>query len=533
MTNDGRHRLQQYLGLTIACCFFLSGGGFDTAVQAEPRQVTLLYTNDIESVYEPVDAFWTPDIEKIGGIPYLATLIAQQRAEAEISFLLDAGDIYTGALSQTSEGRLAFDLYSLMGYDALNLGNHEFEYGWQSLRHVQQRASFPVLTSNLFYEGTDIPFGRSYAILEKEGLRVGVIGSLGVDAFINTINPAHSKGLEVRPVAPIVQQVIDRIQHEVDLVVVLTHQNRTAPMQTDKEADPEVQRGFDEDYALAGTLRGAHVILGGHSDHGLWQPVQHPETGVWISQTFGQGKYLGRMRLQVDPETGHVELLDGQLLPVESNKLEPNETLLGRIRQERLRAPHLTQVIGSLDGPAVRRYYRESNIGNLLADILRQAAGTDIAVMNSGSLRADLDGGDVTAEEMLNVYPFIGPYHVVELDAEGVRALLEHGYALHYGLAQLSGIEAVYDSRKPPGERLVEVTVGGQPLNPEGRYTVVSSEFLARGGDDYHMLRDGKKVRASDDRLVEAFLDHFRSQKTVHVPPLGRQRDMARETKEP
>ena len=130
------------------------------SAEAEERLVTLLYTNDIESVYEPVEAFWNPDIELIGGIPYLATLIDQVRAQEELSFLFDAGDIYTGALSQATEGRLPFDLYSLMGYDAVNLGNHEFEYGWQSLHRIRQRARFPVLSANLVYENTNIDFCR-------------------------------------------------------------------------------------------------------------------------------------------------------------------------------------------------------------------------------------------------------------------------------------------------------------------------------------------------------------------------------------
>ncbi len=508
----------------ISLCLVLHGA----AALAEERVVTLLYTNDIESVYEPVEAFWDPSIERIGGIPYLATLIRQQRNEAALSFLFDAGDIYTGALSQTSEGRLAFDLYSLMGYDALNLGNHEFEYGWQSLQHIQQRARFPVLSSNLFHEGTEIPFTRAYAILEQEGFRIGVIGAMGVDAFLNATNPAHRHGLEVREAAPIVQRHIDAIRDEVDLVVVLTHQNRTAPMQTDKEADPEVQRGFDEDYALAGTLRGADVILGGHSDHGLWQPARHPETGTLIGLTFGQGKYLGRMRLAVDSDEGSVELLDGQLLPVASAELEPDRALLERIAAERRRAAHLTEVVGRLSAPAVRRYYRESNLGNLLADMLRQAAGSDLAVMNSGSLRADLDAGEVSVEEILNVYPFIGKYHVVELDAAGVRALLEHSFALHYGLAQMSGVEAVYDSRRPLGQRLIEAEIGGQPLREDRRYSVASSAFLALGGDDYFMLREGKKVRTSKRPLSQVFLDHLRAQGLAHVPPIERLKDLAR-----
>jgi 2',3'-cyclic-nucleotide 2'-phosphodiesterase (5'-nucleotidase family) len=498
-------------------------------VQAEERTVTLLYTNDIESVYEPVEAFWDPDIGRIGGIPYLATLIERVRSEEELSFLFDAGDIYTGALSQATEGRLAFDLYGLMGYDVVNLGNHEFEYGWQSLQRIKQRARFPVLSANLFHEGTDIPFCRAYTILDRDGFRVGVVGVMGVDAFTNAINPAHSRGLEVRPPAAIVQGYVDELHDEVDLVVVLTHQNRTAPMQTDKEADPEVQRGFDEDFALAGELRGVDVIFGGHSDHGLWEPVRHPDTGTLIGLTFGQGKHLGMMRLSVDTETGRVALVEGRLLPVDADALGPNAIVEERIAAARRGAPRLSEVLGQVDAFGFRRYYRESNLGNLLSDALRQASGADIAVMNSGSLRADLNPGPVTVEDVLNVYPFIDAFHVVEITGEGVRALLEHSYALHYGYAQMSGVEAVYDSRRPTGRRLVEASVNGEPLDPRRTYSVASSGFLARGGDDYAMLANGRPLRSSPGPMSDAFLAFFGAKGRVELPPVGRQTDLARQ----
>ena len=495
---------------------------------AAERQVTLLYTNDIESVYEPVEAFWNPDIELIGGIPYLATLIDLERAQEALTFLFDAGDIYTGALSQATEGRLAWDLYGLMGYDAVNLGNHELEYGWESLRRIRQRARFPVLSANLFYAGTDINYCRAYAIEEKDGFRVGVIGLMGIDAFTNAINPAHRRGLEVRPAAPIIQGYVDELRDEVDLVVVLTHQNRTAPMQTDKEADPEVQRGFDEDYALAGALRGVDVIFGGHSDHGLWQPVRHPESGTWIGLTFGQGKYLGKMQLGVDTETGAVEMLEGRLIPVESAELEPHAGVVAAITAARQRHPALSEAVGRIDELAFRRYYRESNLGNLFADILKVASNADIAMINSGSLRADLNPGEVTAEEVFNVYPFIDTYHVVEIDGEAVRELLEYGYALHYGFAQMAGVEATYDSRRPVGERLIEARVNGEPLDPSARYTVAASAFLANGGDGYAMLAAGKVVRRSEKRMAQSFVDYFRAHHELGVPAVGRQKDLAR-----
>lgn len=115
------------------------------------KEVTLLHTNDIESVYEPLEAAWRDDIDKMGGMPYLAALAKEIRAKESISFLMDAGDIYTGALSKKSTGRLPFDLYSAMGYDVVNIGNHEFEYGWQSLLEVMPRARFPVLNANIVH----------------------------------------------------------------------------------------------------------------------------------------------------------------------------------------------------------------------------------------------------------------------------------------------------------------------------------------------------------------------------------------------
>ena len=100
-----------------------------------------------------VAAFWRSDMQRIGGISKLATLINQERAVDQPTVLFDAGDIFTGALSKRTGGRLAVDLYGLMGYDAITLGNHEFEYGWQALLRVLPRAKYPVLNANIFYEG--------------------------------------------------------------------------------------------------------------------------------------------------------------------------------------------------------------------------------------------------------------------------------------------------------------------------------------------------------------------------------------------
>lgn len=493
---------------------------------AQQKKVTILYTNDIESVYEPVEAFWNKNIKYIGGLPYLANLIDKTQKNETLSFLFDAGDIFTGALSEATEGILPFEIYNSIGYDAIALGNHEFEYGWQKLSYVKQRANFPVLNCNIFYQNTDINYCQSYTIIEKQGVKIGLIGVMGLEAFKNTINPLQRQGLEARDPFPIVQNIINDIRNEVDLVVLLTHQNKSAPMQTDKEADPEVQRGFDEDFELAGKVKGIDVIIGGHSDNGLWKPVIHPESGTIICLTFGQGKYLGYLNLTIDKEK--VMLNEGKLIPVDVEFLQPDKKVNNLILQARNKYPELTEVIGKTDKAAYRKYYRESSLGNLLSDILKESSQADIAIMNSGSIRADLNTGDITREDVINIYPFIGKFYVIEINGQALKELLEYSYQLTYGLVQVSGLTSKYNSKLAEGNRLIDVKIDGKALDLSKKYTIASSAFLGNGGDGFEMLKNGKLISKSEKKLMMYFIDYIELKKHLSIPQLGRQIDISK-----
>ena len=318
------------------------------------RKVVVLYTNDIESVYEPIEAHWRDDIDRIGGMAHLSTLVGNTRAGHEMTFLVDAGDIFTGSLSKATKGRLAFDLYSAIGYDALTLGNHEFEYGWQVLARVMQRARFPVLNANIFHEGSDVNFARQYAILQSGDVRVGVIGLMGIDAFLNTMMKSNREGLYAVEPREVAQSLIDELRAEVDLVLLLTHQNRTAPMQTDKEADPMVWRGIDEDYALAGAVRGVDLVIGGHSDNGLEEPVCHPATNTCVVMTYGQGMHLGKAVFELTERGERARLKSAKLLPVDAGRLEADEKVSNLIAEARAAHPELQEVVTRLDRQATR-----------------------------------------------------------------------------------------------------------------------------------------------------------------------------------
>ena len=508
--------------ITIVCLIFC----IKLPIFAENKEIIILHTNDIESVYEPIPATWRDDMELIGGISHLATLIRDVRESENITFLVDAGDIFTGALSKKSEGKLPFDLYSAMNYDTLTLGNHEFEYGWEKLVETIPRANFPVLNANIVHQTSGELIAEPYTIIKRDGVKVGVIGVMGIDAFYNTMASFHRTGLTIKDPTETAQYWADKIRDEVNIIVVLTHQNRTAPMQTNKESDPSVQRGFDEDYAMAGNLRGVDVIFGGHSDNGLKQPVIHPKTGTVIGLTFGQGMHLGYTKFKVDTQKHDAEFIEGYLIPVNSKQLPEDKQTATLINDYRKIYPELLEVLAIVNEPLMRKYNEESSIGNLLTDYMKKAAQSDIAFLNSGAIRADFNTGDVTLEQLINVYPFKDNLTVIELTGSQIEELIEYSLTLPYGIGQVSGLKIEYDSTQDEMKRVIDIRVNGNDLMDDEKYTVSVSGYLAKGGDGYRVFPEGRFIN-DDKPFQDALYEEFKKAKIIEIPTSDRLIDVS------
>jgi 2',3'-cyclic-nucleotide 2'-phosphodiesterase (5'-nucleotidase family) len=485
------------------------------------REITLLYTNDFESAYDPIPAFWRDDLEHVGGIAQLATLIDQERARAELSFLLDAGDIFTGTLAKLTRGELPFELMITMGYDAMCIGNHEFEFGWWVLRDAMQLAPFPVLASNLYYRGTDIPFTQRYTVLERDGFRIGVVGIFGRDAA-TALYPPHLEGLEVRDEVAAARAAVARLRPQVDLVVLLTHQGKTAPMQTDDEADPNVWRDIDADIRLAGAIEGVDVLIGGHADAGQEEPFVHPETGTLICQTYGQGTRLGLLKLTVDTEADEVLAHDGRLLVVDSDALEPHPKVAAKLAAYRARFPEVDEIVGRTAARLTRRYNEESDLGSLMADILRDHGATDIAFIHSGGIRADLPAGPVTRENLLDAFPFIDFVYILNMTGAQILDVLEQSFTLERGVLQVSGLEVEFDLSQPIGDRVIAVRVGEEPLEADRTYSITTLDFLASGADLYSGFTGAKVIRGEGPEFAELLEARFATGEPVTAPPGGR-----------
>ncbi len=514
------------MGIFIFLLVVLTGGIPSKARAAEnAREVTLLFTNDFESAFDPIPAYWRDDVEYLGGAAQMATLIDTIRQREELVFLFDAGDIFTGILSKLTEGAVPMEMMITMGYDAMAIGNHEFEYGWESFAEQKSRLPFPVLGANLFYEGTDHPYAQPYAIIERDGFRIGVIGIIGLDAR-TAIIPSHVAGIDFREPVPIVQKLVDNLRPEVDLVVVLAHQGKTAPMQTDDEAHADIQRGIAADYNMAGAVEGIDVLFCGHADAGTEEPVVHPKTGTLIMQTYGQGTRLGYLKLTLG--IGNKEILShhGSLLPVVSNELKPHPIIAQKLKKYRDQFPELQDTVFHARERLSRVYNKESDLGNLYADILRDVSKTQIAFINAGALRKDLPQGDVPLADLMDSFPFQDEIVILEMTGSQIKDVLEQSLTLERGMLQVSGLKVEYDMGRPEGNRARSVFVdySNEDLDPKATYRVATIEILAQGGDLFSAFPQSKRLtpKGSQPLFADTLQEYLAKKKLVTMPTRGR-----------
>ena len=158
-------------------------------------------------------------------------LVERERASAQTTFLLDSGDMFTGTLSRLTNGEALLEMMLLMRYDAMGVGNHEFDYGWQPFERGINRVPFPIVCCNIRYRSSGIPFSRPHTILERDGVRLGVIGVMGMRAATCTIMPSKVAELEFTDPIAETRASVAALRGPVDVVVMLGHQGLPGPMQ--------------------------------------------------------------------------------------------------------------------------------------------------------------------------------------------------------------------------------------------------------------------------------------------------------------
>jgi 2',3'-cyclic-nucleotide 2'-phosphodiesterase (5'-nucleotidase family) len=445
---------------------------------AGPVEIRILHVNDFHGFAEPHQPLGAE--ETVGGAAFLAARAHALRLE-KASLLLAAGDMIQGHnWANLFQGESVVALMNAMGFDAMVVGNHEFDFGREALRRRIAQARFPVLGANVDGVGGL----RPYVIWEVQGARVAVVGVVTQDTPVAT-HPRNVAGLTFRPALEALRWQVRALRDQADLVVVLSH------------------CGYQADRVLAAAVPGVDVIVGGHSHTRLEHPVAVGRT--LIVQAWEHGKALGVLDLTV--ENGRVVRHEGRLEAIKPGLAPADPSIQALVagftgRVDAALSQPVAQALVDLDGERVRE--RETNFGNLVADIMRTVSGADATIINGGGIRTSIRQGDVSAKHVYAALPFDNYIVAFRLTGRQIRAALEHGVSgVQEGAGrfpQVSGLAFTFSRSAPRGQRVREVLVGGRPLDLQREYTVATNDFLAAGGDGYRAF--GEAMAASRDYAV-------------------------------
>lgn len=467
---------------------------------AAEYSLTILHTNDFHARFEPIIRFDSgcsaEDIDEgkcFGGTARLINAVRDARMRTNNAILVDGGDQFQGTLFYTYyKGAMAAEFMNLLGYDAMTVGNHEFDDGPEVLRGFVDTVDFPVLMSNADVSGEPLLRDaiEKSVVIERGGERIGLIGLTPQNT-----DELASPGPNVIFTAPAgaVQAEVDRLEAEgVNKIIVLSHS------------------GYNTDIAIAQATSGVDVIVDGHSNTllgddedaaGLY-PTMVGDTA--IVQAYAYGKFLGELNVTFD-DAGMIVEASGSPLLIDGTVPEDAD-VKARIAElaqplDEIRNEVVAEAADVLTEDRAVCRQMECSMGNLIADaMLARVAdqGIDIALQNSGGIRADIDAGEITKVEVLTVLPFQNTLSTFFITGETLMAALENSASQHEDgsgwFLQVAGMTMTVDLSMEPGSRISDVMVGGMPLDMGKTYGVVSNNFVRNGGDGYSMFETAENA---------------------------------------
>ncbi len=439
----------------------------------------------------------------LGGSATLAAHLGRLRAEnPEGTVLLDGGDLFQGTMvSNLTFGRPVVEQMNRLGYTAVAIGNHDFDWSADTLARRVHEMGFAALGANLLDRRSHRrpPWARSDTAFTRRGVRVGVFG-LCYPATPSVTRPRNVAAFRFDDDSATAIALVPRLRkrHGVELVIGLGH----IPGTTNSAG------GVGGDIArLARGVRGVDLWLGGHSHTRVAGEIG----GVPVLVPGSHGEEVALCDLVVDPARDRVVEKRFRLVPTWADEVQPDTAMQTVVeRWNRELAPIAHTEIGRSARPLTRSHGGESPVGSLVADVIREVLRVDIALQNNDGLRADLPQGAITLGASYEVLPFGNALVTMELTGAEVRRTLEEGLA-NERITQVSGIRYRFDLGAPAGARLTALQAAdGTPLDEAKTYRVGCNDFMAEGGDDYLTLTRGRSMRDSGMGLREAFEEFIR-----------------------
>ena len=421
---------------------------------------------------------------------------------------MSAGDINTGVPeSDIQEAEPDFIGMNLIGYDAMTVGNHEFDNPLPVLLKQEKWADFPFLSANIFYKDTGKPVFKPWIMKDLKGVKVAVLGLTTEDTESQTLKE-NIKDIRFDDAIDTGEVWVPKLirDDKADIVIALTHMGHY----------PNAKHGHNApgDVTLAKEVDGVDIIVGGHSQSKLLRP--DIKNSTYVLQAWEWGKYVGRAdfiyQYLDDPNgRGHshglLKLVNYRLIPVNLKKekiidgkkqlvtIEPeipeDPAVLKALKPYQDKASDLmNRKVGSLDQSldGAREKVRSGSaaMGNLIARAQMEKTKADLAVMNGGGIRTGLKGGNITEKDVLKVQPFGNIVCYVDMTGRELRNYLEDIAAIQPvsgGLAHFANVRLTM-----AGDKLMSLEIGGRPLDKNKNYRMAINAFSASGGDNWPVV---------------------------------------------
>ncbi|SOC05132.1 5'-nucleotidase [Rhodobacter sp. JA431] len=457
----------------------------------------VLHTNDLHSRIESInkyDSTCSAEDETegkcFGGIARVAAKVAEMRADlaGENVILLDAGDQFQGSMFYTTyKGKDTAEFMSAIGYDAMAVGNHEFDDGPEALAAFVDAVPFPLVSGNLDVSRSDLLKDRIHGmyVLEVGGEKIGIISALATDT-VETSSPGPNV---------LFQDEIESLKAD---VAALEAEGVTKII-----AIPHT--GFVKDQEIAAAVPGLDAVVGGHSHTLFGEGGEAYPTMVGdvpVVSAYAYSKYLGHLVLTFD-DAGHLKSATGEPILLDAS-VTPDPVLAARVAElavpiAEVREEVVAEAAAAIEGAREVCRAGECAMGNLVADAMLDRVkdqGISIAIANGGGLRASIEAGPVTMGEVYTVLPFQNTLSTFEAKGSVILAALENGVSeIEEGAGrfpQVAGLKYSFDPAAPVGSRISDVMVGAgeawAPLDLEASYGVVTNNFMRGGGDGYKMF---------------------------------------------
>lgn len=487
------------------------------AMAAEKLAIEILHTNDVHGYLRPNDA-------GNGGAGAIARLVAAARAKAEKDpnyavLVMDAGDLQGGGAEDSfSRGAMMSDYLIGVGFDAYSPGNHDFGYGMKVLtdmtRAYRAKGGHALAANIRLMQGggqaTEVCDGSH--LFTVKGVKVGVVGATTPGTERMNLDE-NVEGLFFAEPAEFVKKEAKELRKQgAGLVVMLSH----VGLDNGKYVD---------DKKICAAVKDVNVVIGGHSHTMMDKAFIEPTNKAVVVQAGSQNRWLGSLTLYVDKATGKPldENGDGSVdfdyKLIDLSKESGAHPLADELKSkywDPVQAQLETKV-GEADIGLYRKFYKtESQLGSLLADAMLEAApGSQLALSATSELRADLRRGPVTVKSVFEVVPFDNEVVKVKIGGFLIKEIIEGVYGDGRRFVNVAGMEVLVDSRKPEGQRVQSIKIGGKEIDENAKYDLATTDFMAQGKGGFKQFENKPKYEKTNVSNRDALTNRIKKLGTV------------------